>query len=110
MSEAEKAAWIAARVAEIQAAIDEAYPPTGCGCWKCIEGRGERIWFMVLCAECGNKRCPHAADHNLACTASNDTGQAGSAYEHGSGAASARRFETHLAPGEAVTEAQGGAE
>lgn len=66
-----------------------------CGCWKCLEASGRQIWFMVLCASCGNKRCPHAADHELACTASNKVGQQGSAYEHGSGAASARRHATN---------------
>ena len=35
---------------------------------------------MVLCPDCGNKRCPKANDHRNACTGSNATGQAGSAY------------------------------
>jgi hypothetical protein len=35
---------------------------------------------MILCAICGNKRCPHATDHRLACTNSNEPGQAGSDY------------------------------
>lgn len=35
---------------------------------------------MILCAVCGNKRCPHATDHRHPCTGSNDPGQAGSAY------------------------------
>lgn len=35
---------------------------------------------MVLCPECGNKRCPKANDHRNACTDSNDPGQTGSAY------------------------------
>ena len=35
---------------------------------------------MILCEHCGNKRCPHASDHHLACTGSNSSGQAGSAY------------------------------
>lgn len=52
-----------------------------CRCRKCLEGRGERIWRMVLCSECGNKRCPHATDHTLVCTNSNEPGQKGSAYE-----------------------------
>lgn len=65
-----------------------------CRCWKCIEESGEQIQFMILCPECGNKRCPHAADHELECTQSNEPGQAGSAYEFGSGAASARRLES----------------
>jgi Zn finger protein HypA/HybF involved in hydrogenase expression len=36
--------------------------------------------LMILCPKCRNKRCPHANDHNNACTNSNDTGQPGSAY------------------------------
>lgn len=35
---------------------------------------------MILCPECGNKRCPHATDHNNKCTNSNETGQKGSRY------------------------------
>lgn len=60
-----------------------------CGnCWACDPG----YQFMLVCSDCGNKRCPHANDHRNACTGSNDSGQAGSAYEHGSGAATARRW------------------
>jgi hypothetical protein len=66
--------------------------PRPCGCWRCHEERGEQIRHMIVCPTCGAKRCPHAADHDLACTGSNDTGQPGSAYEHGSGAASVRRL------------------
>lgn len=35
---------------------------------------------MVVCPTCGNKRCPKASDHRLACTASNEPGQKGSIY------------------------------
>ena len=35
---------------------------------------------MVLCPECGCKRCPKANDHRHACTDSNAPGQPGSAY------------------------------
>lgn len=35
---------------------------------------------FVVCSECGNKRCPHATDHRLACTRSNEPGQPGSVY------------------------------
>ena len=72
--------------------------PAGCACWRCLDQAGERIWWMVVCATCGNKRCPHATDHDLACTGSNEPGQPGSAYEHGSGAATARRMSTAIAP------------
>ena len=45
-------------------------------CWKCTPTfRG-----MLLCTSCGNKRCPHASDHDLACTKSNEPGQVGSVY------------------------------
>ena len=39
-----------------------------------------RDMIMVVCAKCGNKRCPHATDHRLSCTNSNEPGQLGSTY------------------------------
>ena len=47
-----------------------------CGCRLC----NPDAWWMVLCAKCGNKRCPHATNHNLECTNSNAPGQVGSIY------------------------------
>lgn len=35
---------------------------------------------MPICPKCGNKRCPHAANHENACTNSNEPGQPGSDY------------------------------
>lgn len=35
---------------------------------------------MILCSECGCKRCPKASDHDLECTGSNEPGQPGSIY------------------------------
>lgn len=35
---------------------------------------------MFVCDRCGNKRCPHATSHRLACTGSNEPGQDGSRY------------------------------
>lgn len=61
-----------------------------CVCHRCIEENNVRLpnspfkvnmCFMILCPICGNKRCPHASDHRLACTNSNDVGQKGSIYE-----------------------------
>lgn len=61
-----------------------------CRCSKCLDrtGEGNTIIngfkfrsFLVVCSRCGNKRCPHAADHALACTNSNVPGQNGSNYE-----------------------------
>lgn len=68
---------------------------TPCGCHTCSAedqqvrtDSGLMSWwsginshFMIVCSECGNKRCPHATDHDLACTGSNDVGQPGSIYE-----------------------------
>jgi hypothetical protein len=52
-----------------------------CGCHRCINKRGEMTMHMVVCPTCGNKRCPKATDHNLACTNSNEPGQLGSVYQ-----------------------------
>jgi len=35
---------------------------------------------MIVCPTCGNKRCPKASDHDLACINSNEPGQPGSVY------------------------------
>jgi uncharacterized Zn-finger protein len=64
----------------------------GCECHRCIKER--RLGSMlcgiflplsatklIVCPKCGNKRCPHASDHDLECTSSNDPGQHGSIYE-----------------------------
>ena len=37
-------------------------------------------WGMLVCRDCGNKRCPKANNHENACTKSNEPGQEGSAY------------------------------
>ncbi len=63
-----------------------------CLCLRCIEERGEQEWWgnfripmkmtrMIVCAECGNKRCPHSEDHRNACTKSNKSDQPGSRYK-----------------------------
>ncbi|UXZ62559.1 hypothetical protein NUJ28_07550 [Burkholderia multivorans] len=58
-----------------------------CNCLACIRERGDMIGNfprecceMILCATCGNKRCPHATDHRHDCTGSNEPGQPGSVY------------------------------
>ena len=49
-----------------------------CGaCWSCVPD----FQFMMLCVICGNKRCPHANNHENDCTSSNEPRQKGSAYE-----------------------------
>jgi hypothetical protein len=47
-----------------------------CYCYTCTQDTTR----MILCPTCGNKRCPHVTDHNLACTNSNEPGQPGSRY------------------------------
>jgi len=58
-----------------------------CGnCHMCLKDKtDERGWpwlaqRMILCPDCGNKRCPRATDHRLTCTNSNEPGQPGSCY------------------------------
>jgi hypothetical protein len=58
-----------------------------CGCWTCTSEYVKApcttlvCCRMFLCELCGNKRCPHATDHRLECTGSNEPGQKGSRYE-----------------------------
>lgn len=61
-----------------------------CGkCYRCWDERTQDAPIMeramsrtmFLCPTCGNKRCPKASDHRLACTDSNEPGQKGSIYE-----------------------------
>ena len=58
-----------------------------CYCYNCLKDYTEPghafpyvTSRMIVCPECGNKRCPHATDHNLPCTNSNEPGQPGSRY------------------------------
>ena len=67
---------------EVEAAIRRGE----CNCHRCRAERREGGIFsqkimMVVCTECGNKRCPKASDHRLECTCSNEPGQKGSIYE-----------------------------
>ena len=65
--------------------LDGGPPVTEPDCLKCAEdirlnGVPLTMGRMFLCPVCGNKRCPKATDHELACTDSNASGQAGSFY------------------------------
>lgn len=48
-----------------------------CDCARCNPDQNR----MIVCSECGNKRCPKATDHILECTNSNEPGQSGSSWE-----------------------------
>lgn len=63
--------------------------PIDCQCNRCAQEAvradeggpfDPRLVRMFCCVQCGNKRCPHATDHRLACTGSNEVGQEGSRY------------------------------
>jgi len=61
--------------------VDINFPfKSGCPCRHCqkVDVYGER--WMILCPECGNKRCPKASHHGWDCTNSNATGQHGSVW------------------------------
>lgn len=58
-----------------------------CWCFDCLKDMKEDGWpltltRMILCPVCGNKRCPHATNHNNPCTNSNEPGQPGSRYSN----------------------------
>lgn len=70
-----------------EAGMPADYPwVAGCGCWTCTSERvaakdGHALFMpMCVCADCGNKRCPRATQHDQPCTASNEPGQSGSRY------------------------------
>jgi len=61
-----------------------------CWCYNCNKDRLDESGLlpyvmtrMILCPECGNKRCPHSTDHTLKCTNSNEPNQPGSRYQYG---------------------------
>lgn len=60
--------------------MTECFEKAECHCQKCIRANDMYPMFMILCPVCGNKRCPHASDHEYECTNSNESGQEGSVY------------------------------
>lgn len=54
----------------------------GCMCETCVPMGlpGSPTYRFIACQTCGNKRCPHAANHRNACTNSNESGQPGSNF------------------------------
>ena len=85
-----RAMWTAMLAAR-PAAPTQSAAQTGeaCRCSRCVNeavaaeggsGFDTRLMQMFLCTQCGNKRCPHATDHRLSCTNSNEAGQEGSSY------------------------------
>ena len=57
---------------------------TKCNCRRCMPKKQLMDYpMMIVCSICGNKRCPHATDHEYDCTNSNEPGQKGSYYSDG---------------------------
>ena len=91
-AEAQDAAHPGALVEQVGTQMIARMPGERCGCHVCDDQYREALTrvtgsfsarflsHMILCPECGNKRCPHAAHHENACTGSNEPGQDGSAY------------------------------
>lgn len=64
-----------------------------CECHRCIDEKGLlgieafgatlplNACMIIVCDQCGHKRCPRANNHHNQCTQSNELGQKGSAYE-----------------------------
>jgi hypothetical protein len=67
----ERECWCHGCTAVVNEALDEFREDP----WEGFLGAG-----MVVCPDCGNKRCPHATHHLHRCTGSNAPGQAGSVY------------------------------
>lgn len=75
------APYRAVQLCEFEANPQATEPAQRCWCETC---RPVTIgdMRMVVCPECGNKRCPKATHHDNPCTNSNDIGQKGSSWEH----------------------------
>ena len=67
------------QVRELLAAAPKLPQVDGCWCQTCRPITLDDM-RMVLCPECGNKRCPRATHHDNACTGSNEPGQPGSSW------------------------------
>lgn len=70
------------RLTEATTGVEELEPVNKYCCHLCFNKSGQMFLDrMILCPECGNKRCPKATHHDLPCTKSNDLGQKGSIYD-----------------------------
>ena len=71
------------------ARTNRAFTGGRCTCHHCDDERRAKetdpmkkmMRLFIVCETCGNKRCPKATDHDLACTGSNASGQPGSVYQ-----------------------------
>ena len=56
-----------------------------CPCYSCQDDPSKGmsnpvLVMMIVCHDCGNKRCPKSTHHDNPCTGSNEPGQPGSRY------------------------------
>lgn len=52
--------------ARVHRQMPNSLAPTACPCASCVAEAGVSAWsawWMIVCDECGNKRCPHGTDH-----------------------------------------------
>ena len=81
-----KYVWDAANMLRQQADRIAELEKGGCGnCHACLVGVMENgypvtMQRMIVCPDCGNKRCPKASNHRHQCTGSNEPNQRGSIY------------------------------
>jgi len=65
------------------AELESQQPVTRYCCHSCFKtSGGVMLDRMIVCPDCGNKRCPKASNHALKCTNSNEPNQAGSVFTH----------------------------
>jgi hypothetical protein len=75
-------------------------------CYECLKdvfvcgGVHITLTRMILCPECGNKRCPQATDHRLACTGSNEAGQPGRRYGQTTDSSNRSDTQADISPNE----------
>jgi len=62
-----------------QAELIRLLQKNSCHCYNCADPLTQ-LTRMIVCPKCGNKRCPHATNHNMECTDSNAVDQEGSRY------------------------------
>lgn len=70
------------RIADLLEEAADALEGKTCWCGTCrpISWTDPTSMRMILCPDCGNKRCPKALHHDCICTNSNETDQVPKAY------------------------------
>lgn len=82
MSDKPAVTWIGALNQRMRETLGTAHL---CPCYSCQDDPSRGLMnpvnvMMIVCPDCGNKRCPKATQHDNPCTGSNEPGQVGSRY------------------------------